>query len=211
MWYLYSVCRNAGWKIPYVTYITARKNDTATVKQTCRWHATAFPSQSCRSSLCRDRWCDQLENNVKDTTAKMSGNAPASVYTDLVWVQVRATLHRAYLLMHYINFIHCVSVFPRSKTCTAPPHQAGLRVKWLCSPPPARFTTHERPWDIFLHFLNTVHDRVWPPQGAAISIIPTGLVDVSCFTVSIKLSWNCFHLNVQFISPQMPFTCGSPN
>lgn len=92
------------------------------------------------------------------------------------------TLGLSYNTLHQLYTV-CVSI-PQTKPSTAPSHQAGPRVKWLLSPPLVRFTTYERPWDTFLHFLSILPDRIWPLLGDAIFIILTGLEDDPCFTVS---------------------------
>lgn len=113
---------------------------------------------------------------------------------------VRRPFGFSYNTLHQLYTV-CVDSIPQIKPSTTPSHQVGPRVKWLRSPSLVRFTTCERPWDAFLHFLNTVYDRVWPLLRDVISLIPSDLEDALCFTVSIKLSKNDTTLNYMQPSP----------
>lgn len=146
----------------------------------CHWAVQAFSTVTDGAV--------NLKTMVKNITAKMSWTVPASIYTDLVWVMWDdLTFGFFYNTLDQLYTVCVVSV-PHTKPNTTSTHQAGPRVKWLRSPSLVRFTTYERPWDTFLHFLNTAHDRELPLLGDVISIIPTGLGDALCLTVSVKLS-----------------------
>ncbi len=82
-------------------------------KQPCWWHATVFLLLSCTSFFYSDRWCGQLENNGEGHNSQDVMERPR---LHPYWLSVGAsetTSHWASLITHYINFIQCVSLFPR--------------------------------------------------------------------------------------------------
>lgn len=89
-------------------------------KQTCWWHATVSVPLSCTSFFCSDRWCGQLENFGEGHNSQDVMEPPC---LHLYWLSVSAsetTLHWASLITHYINFIQCVSLFPRPNSALHP-------------------------------------------------------------------------------------------
>lgn len=88
--------------------------------QTCWWHATVFLSLSCTSFFSSDRWCGQLENNGEGHNSQDVMEPPR---LHLYWLSVSAsesTSHLAFLITHYINFIQCMSLFPRPNPAQPP-------------------------------------------------------------------------------------------
>lgn len=167
-----------GWNAE----VSARDTNT----QACWWHAVRVSAIGLFFFFTVTDGAASLKILVKGTASKMSQDVPASIYSDLVWVQLRRP-HTGLLVERTIStlYIACASLFP-TPNHAQPPLIKQVHGSMAVSLPLVRFTMYKRPWDT-LHFLCTLPDRTWTILGDAFSISLNGLVDDPCLCVKLAM------------------------